>query len=127
MQDRLAKMNKRIKELRKYLQYNQKQFADALGIAQTSVSFLEREGSNVTEQNIKTICTIFNVREEWLREGKGDMFKSLSPDEELIKYVSELVQDGDQLKKDLILTILKLDSEDWKVIKKIITSLSSSI
>lgn len=117
-------MNKRIKELRKYLQYNQKQFADALGIAQTSVSFLEREGSNVTKQNIKTICTIFNVREEWLREGKGDMFKSLSTEEELIKYVSELVQDGDQLKKDLILTILKLDSEDWKVIKKIITSLS---
>ena len=79
-------MNKRIKELRKYLQYNQKQFADALGIAQTSVSFLEREGSNVTE----------------------------------------LVQDGDQLKKDLILTILKLDSEDWKVIKKIITGLNSN-
>ena len=52
------------------------------------------------------------------------MFKSLSTEEELIKYVSELVQDGDQLKKDLILTILKLDSEDWKVIKKIITSLS---
>lgn len=117
-------MNKRIKELRKYLQYNQKQFADALGIAQTSVSFLEREGSNVTEQNIKTICTVFNVREEWLREGTGNIFKSLSPDEELIKYISELVQDGDQLKKDLILTILKLDSEDWEVIKKIITSLN---
>lgn len=119
-------MNKRIKELRKYLQYNQKQFADALGIAQTSVSFLEREGSNVTEQNIKTICTIFNVREEWLRDGKGDIFKSLSPEEEIIKYISELVQDGDQLKKDLILTILKLDSEDWKVIKKIITGLNSN-
>ena len=119
-------MNKRIKELRKYLQYNQKQFADAVGIAQTSVSFLEREGSNVTEQNIKTICTVFNVREEWLRDGKGDIFKSLSPEEEIIKYISELVQDGDQLKKDLILTILKLDSEDWKVIKKIITGLNSN-
>ena len=119
-------MNKRIKELRKYLQYNKKQFADALGIAQTSVSFLEREGSNVTEQNIKTICTVFNVREEWLRDGKGDIFKSLSPEEEIIKYISELVQDGDQLKKDLILTILKLDSEDWKVIKKIITGLNSN-
>ena len=119
-------MNKRIKELRKYLQYNQKQFADALGIAQTSVSFLEREGSNVTEQNIKTICTVFNVREEWLRDGKGDIFKSLSPEEEIIKYISELVQDGDQLKKDLLLTILKLDSEDWKVIKKIITGLNSN-
>ena len=119
-------MNKRIKELRKYLQYNQKQFADALGIAQTSVSFLEREGSNVTEQNIKTICTVFNVREEWLRDGKGDIFKSLSPEEEIIKYISELVQDGDQLKKDLILTILKLDSEDWKVIKTLITGLNSN-
>ena len=119
-------MNKRIKELRKYLQYNQKQFADAIGIAQTSVSFLEREGSNVTDQNIKTICTVFNVREEWLREGKGEMFNPLSTDEEIVKYVSKLVQDGDQLKKDLILTILKLDAEDWNVIKKIITGLNSN-
>ena len=48
-------MNKRIKELRKYLQYNQKQFADALGIAQTSVSFLEREGSNVLFGKVREV------------------------------------------------------------------------
>ena len=92
-------MNKRIKELRKYLQYNQKQFADALGIAQTSVSFLEREGSNVTEQNIKTICTVFNVREEWLREGTGNIFKSLSPDERGIWMVAQALYAKQELEK----------------------------
>ena len=54
------------------------------------------------------------------------MFNQLSIDEEIVKYVSKLVQDGDQLKKDLILTILKLDAEDWEVIKKIITGLNSN-
>lgn len=116
-------MNKRIKDLRKNLGLNQKQFGKALGLGQTAVSYLEQDGYNITEQNIKSICREFNVNEDWLRNGTGDMFEELSTDEEIGKYLSLLVQDDDHLKKDLILTLLKLDDEDWTVIKKIINSL----
>lgn len=67
-------MNERIKLIRKTLGYNQKEFAKILGIAQTSVSYLEKDGATVTEQNIRSICSQFHVNEEWLRTGEGKTF-----------------------------------------------------
>lgn len=67
-------MNKRIRELRKVLSLSQKEFADKIGLKQNAISYMEKEGSTVTEQNIKTICSQFSVNENWLRTGDGKMF-----------------------------------------------------
>jgi len=69
------KMNMRIKELRKSLNLNQTEFGKKLGITTTAVSKIEKKTNNLSEQNIKAICREFNVNEEWLRTGKGEMFK----------------------------------------------------
>ena len=34
---------------------------------------VEQDGNTVTDQNIKTICTKFNINEHWLRTGEGEM------------------------------------------------------
>lgn len=67
-------MNIRIRELRKALGLNQKDFAQKIGLKQNSISCMEKGGATVTEQNIKTICSQFNVNESWLRTGSGKMF-----------------------------------------------------
>ena len=67
-------MNKRIRELRKTLHLSQKNFAERIGLKQNAISYMEKEGATVTEQNIKTICAQFNVNENWLRTGRGTMF-----------------------------------------------------
>lgn len=67
-------MNKRIRELRKTLNLSQKEFADKIGLKQNAISHVEKDGSTVTEQNIKTICSQFSVNENWLRTGDGKMF-----------------------------------------------------
>lgn len=69
-------INERIKLLRKEKGLTQKTLASTLGITQSGVSFLEQEGSSVSDQTIKLICTVFNVREEWLRTGEGEMYSS---------------------------------------------------
>ncbi len=68
-------MNKRIKILRKSLDLSQKQFAEKIGLKQNAISYMEKEGATVTEQNIKSICFTFNVNENWLRTGEGNMFE----------------------------------------------------
>ena len=68
-------MNKRIRELRKTLGLSQKEFAEQIGLKQNAISYMEKDGSTVTEQNIKTICTQFSVNEQWLRIGGGKMFR----------------------------------------------------
>lgn len=67
-------INERIKFLRKEKGLTQKTLASTLGITQSGVSFLEQEGSSVSDQTIKLICTVFGVREEWLRTGEGEMY-----------------------------------------------------
>ena len=67
-------MNERIRELRKALGLSQRAFAERIGLKQNAISYLEKSGSTVTEQNIKTICSQFSVNEHWLRTGSGSMF-----------------------------------------------------
>ena len=81
-------INERIKFLRKEKGLTQKTLASTLGITQSGVSFLEQEGSSVSDQTIKLICTVFGVREEWLRAGEGEMY-SPEPVFSLDRFVAE--------------------------------------
>ncbi len=68
--------NERMRYFRKdVLHMNQSDFASSIGMKQTGVSYMEREGSTVSDQSIKAISSIYNIREEWLRTGEEPMYK----------------------------------------------------
>lgn len=67
-------MNTRIFNLRKSLNLTQKEFGETIGMSHGSLSDIERGVAPVTERTIIAICSKFNVNEEWLRSGEGDMF-----------------------------------------------------
>ena len=70
-------INERIRHLRKdELDLTQSEFASKLGLKQAGVSAIERDSVAVTDRTIKAICMVFNVREEWLRTGEGEMYSS---------------------------------------------------
>ena len=69
-------MNERIKELRKNLNLTMEKFGIRLGVGKTAISKLENGERNLTDLMFKSICREFNVNEEWLRTGKGEMFVS---------------------------------------------------
>ena len=66
-------MNTRIKELRNFLNLSQREFGNAIGL-RSSISEIENEKAPITERTIIAICSKFNVNEDWLRYGKGEMF-----------------------------------------------------
>ena len=68
-------MNQRIRDLRRALHLSQKMFAQQIGLKQNAVSYMEKPGATVTEQNIRAICAQFGVQERWLRTGEGEMFQ----------------------------------------------------
>ncbi len=84
-------MNARIRELRKTLNLSQKNFAEKIGLKQNAISYMEKSGATVTEQNIKTICSQFSVNENWLRTGSGEMFlKNEKKQKEFFEIFDEL-------------------------------------
>lgn len=68
-------MDKRLKRLRKELDLTQSAFADRIGMKQNTIATYEIGRSIPSDQAIRSICREFNVNEEWLRTGAGEMFK----------------------------------------------------
>lgn len=68
-------INERVKYIRKnYLNKNQTEFANQLGMKQTSVSTFEKNGATVSEQTIKAILLKYPmISEDWIRYEKGPM------------------------------------------------------
>ena len=83
----------RVKFVRKTLKMNQKDFGKMIGLTQTSLSMIEVGTNIVTEKNIKLICATFNVREEWLREGKGKVFNNSPYVKEICDVLGDLTPD----------------------------------
>jgi len=112
-------MNSRIRELRKTLKLSQKEFAEKIGLKQNAISYMEKDGVTVTEQNIKSICSQFSVNENWLRTGSGRMFfdnqKKLKEFFDIFDNLSPVLQDYlIKTAKDLLETQSKIqpDTDD---------------
>ena len=63
----------RLKEIRACNNMSQSDFASNLGIGQSTLGMMEVGKRNISNRHIKTICSIFNVDEHWLRTGEGSM------------------------------------------------------
>ena len=114
-------INTRIKEIRKYFSLNQTEFGERIGIKQTSVAGYERGARIPIDAVIKSICREFNVNEDWLRTGNGEMFNPLPEDEEVAVYVSELLEDKDnplyQLSVDIMVTYNQLSPQSQEALR----------
>lgn len=101
-------INHRIKQLRKHCKLNQDDFGKRIGLKHGAISKMEKPGNTVIDQNIRLICDTFNVSEDWLRTGEGDMFES--NDDVLLKQLAaEYKLEGGTL--ELIRNFLMLTAE----------------
>ena len=67
-------IGQRIKELRKMLGLSQKEFAEKIGKSLRAVQNWEYGQRTPDESTLKLIAREFNVNEEWLKKGVGEMF-----------------------------------------------------
>ena len=97
-------MNSRIFELRKSAGLTQEQFGIKMGISKNYVNLIENGKKNPGDRLISDICREFNVNEEWLRNGTGEMF--ILPDDETAALVSGLLEEPDNEFYNMILDVL---------------------
>ena len=112
-------MNNRLKELRKNLNLTQQDFADKIGVKRNTITNYEVGLRVPSNSVIHLICKEFNVNEEWLRNGKGEMFNA-TDDDELAYLVGQLCGSYDEFKKEFVKTLCKLSDKQWKVFKEFI-------
>lgn len=111
-------MHSRIKQIRGALGLNQTEFAKQLGLSQSTLAMIEVGKRNFSDKHIKIICSTFNINENWLRTGQGEMFSSSLYEKELIEVFDNLAPETQQylifMAKELLNTQQKLLAEHDK-------------
>lgn len=107
-------MNTRVKLLRKKLNMSQEVFGMKLGVTGAGISKIESGARSLTEQMILMICKEFDINENWLRYGDGDIFRQKYPPgiEQLAGYYYL-----DELDRRIIYEYTMLDDSKRKIIK----------
>lgn len=109
-------MNERLKILRKQLGFTQAEMAENMNLSQTHISALENGSKGITDRLVDDICRIFNVNEEWLRTGNGDMLLEQTIDEEFAKILVEATVKGNDSIKELMIMANKLSERQLKIL-----------
>ena len=102
-------MKDRIKKVRREFNLTQQEFADKLGIKRGAIANYEIGRNEPTRAIISLICREFNVSEEWLRYGIGEMF--LSAASSYPKYVPCLPDKKNV--HDFICLLARMSEAEW--------------
>lgn len=118
-------MKNRIKQIRKESGLTQVEFGEKIGVKGNTVTNYETGLRNPTDAVLLSICREFNVNEEWLRTGEGEMNKKRTRNQELAAFANDVMEDVDEsFKKRFILALSKLNESEWETLKKIADELS---
>lgn len=119
-------MNERIKELRSRLGLTQEEFSSKIGLSRNFIAQIETgTKKKPSERTIFDICEKFNVNQDWLRTGNGEMFVELSKDEQISAMLGEIQRLGDEnFKYRLVSALCKLSESDWTALENLVDMIS---
>ena len=98
-------IGERILQIRKENELTQDDFARKIKLSKNFVWMLEKGERVPSDRTISDICREFNISEEWLKTGNGDM--CIIPIEEEALIISELIE-KDSPVYDLVKSIIKI-------------------
>ena len=112
-------MNERLKKLRKALDLTQQEFADRIGIKRNSFANYETGRNTPIDAIIVSICREFNVSEDWLRDGIGDMFLPTDRNADIAKLTKQLLnEESDSFKNRFVSMLANLTIEEWEFLER---------
>lgn len=108
-------MHERLKKLRKALDLTQQEFADKIGMKRNTVANYETNRNEPSAAVVSLICREFNVSEDWLRNGNGNMFLPVDRENEISRLIKSLLSDETNTFKSRFITMLAgLSVSDWE-------------
>ncbi|NOW07818.1 helix-turn-helix domain-containing protein [Clostridium beijerinckii] len=114
----------RIKDLRKnILKLNQEDFSKNIGLSRSNIANIEVGRINLTDRVISDICKEYNVNENWLRTGEGEMFNELSKAELVANIVGNALQSDDEFVQNVFIALGQLSPEEWTKVKEFVNKI----
>lgn len=112
-------MNERLKKLRKALGLTQQEFADRIGSKRNTVAKYETETNTPSTAVVSLICREFNVSEDWLRNGVGEMFLPADRNSDIAKLTKQLLnEESDSFKNRFVSMLANLTVSEWEFLER---------
>lgn len=123
-------MYERIKLLRtEELHLTQTEFGEHLGVKRDVINNIENnrlKNPSKQEPLYRLICQKFDVNEEWLRTGNGEMFIEVDKENLLMMWAADVLKDeSDSFKRRFVKMLSQLEESDWKVLERMAIMLHS--
>lgn len=120
-------INERIALCIKKLEVKKTYFAQRLNVSQAFVTQMTKGVSAPSDRTISDICREFNVNEDWLRTGEGDMFIKLSRKQEIADFIAEIEKGKeDSFQMRLVSALSRLNVEQWALLEEIAKAISEN-
>lgn len=110
----MKEINARVKQLREELKLSREKFADNMRVSPFVIRNIEYDVTEVKPILIRQICETYNVNENWLLNGEGEMFAEKTLEDQLIDVFGKILNDDNEFKKQVITTLAKLDDDSWE-------------
>lgn len=99
---------------------NKTEFANRLNVSSSYISKILIKGSTPSIRFLKDVCRKYDISEEWLLTGKGEMMAKKSLEEDIAAFLADLPEDRTKSKKAKLLRVMtKLTDEQWELLADI--------
>lgn len=102
-------------------------FAAKLNITQQYVSNLCLGKKKPSDRTITDICREFDVNEEWLRTGEGEMFIHKTRTDEITAFVGDILRGEPDFRQRFISVLARMTTEEWKILEAKVLELADEM
>lgn len=118
------KTQPRIKTLRQTLGMSQTDFGRKIGVTRSVLSNLDLGITTLQDPLLSLVCSVFNVRREWLETGSGEMFEQPDTEAPFYNAVGSISNDEpDSFRKRFVVALADLDDAELDAMERFIRSL----
>lgn len=117
----------RISLVRKNAGLSQQEMAERLGLSRNFISLMENGNRIPSERTISDICRIFDVQEDWLRDGMEPMRAAKSREEEIAELVGNALDGSSEFKKAVIKMICSRSDKELEVLQEALLAVYENI
>lgn len=120
----MEELKDRFKAIREFLGFSQKDFSKRINVGYSTLAMLETGQRTIKDIHISQVCNEFNVNENWLRTGIGEMF--IENEQTILSDLSKEYH-LDQLDVKIVQGYLALNQEQRQAIKQFVVALAKEI
>lgn len=120
-------MKNRILLVRKNAGLSQQEMAERLGLSRNFISLMENGNRIPSDRTIADICRIFDVQEDWLRDGLEPMRAAKSREDEIAELVGSALTGSSDFKKAVIKMICSRSDKELEVLQKALLAIYENV